>query len=292
MDAITQGWRVGWLWLLLSFMHSAHAMNVGVFSPQLIPAVAQLARALEGHDGRSVVVVDSLEAVMNTEVDWWILAGPEAHTQAATVRLMQPSVAVFVSREQSQPHLAVLRSAIYVEPPLVRQLALARLLLGEQRPLGILTSDQASWSSSLAHVGLARTTPYFVDQYDSLNHALTQLLRTNAAVVGDYDLALFSAENIKTILITAYRHNKPLIGPSSAYLRAGSLASTYSDVDDVAQQLLQMMTHFQQHDVLLTADYNPYFKVRFNEQVARSLNIPLPDPEEARRALRQKELHP
>ena len=85
--------------------------------------------------------------------------------------------------------------------------------------------------------------------------------------------------HIKNILITAYRQNKPLIGPSSAYIKAGALATTYSDIDDVAHRLSEMLLTGLKKHVWPEADYNPYFKVRYNQQVGRSLNLLLPDAE-------------
>lgn len=290
MDAITQGWRVGWLLLLLLLNGTVNAVQVGVLAPNTAPAISQLVQALEQQFLAPVPVFRSLDDDGVNDIDWWVLAGVEAQQQALTLR--KPSVAIFVSRAQWQSFDDEQRSAIYLEPPLQRQLNLARLLLGEQRSFGILAAQEASGVLAGTLLEQRGVTTYFVDQYDSLNHALTQLLRHHAAVVGDYDTALFSAEHIKTILITAYRHNKPLIGPSSAYLRAGALASTFSDVAHIAQRLQDMQLHYQQHGVLLPASYNPYFHVRFNEQVARSLNIPLPDEDDAQHVLQRKESQP
>lgn len=294
MDARRQYWRIGWLWLLLSLSSHLQALQVGVLAPQALPAVEQLVQMLEMRLGRPVVLLSSASDEGADRVDWWVLAGPDALSQMALLR--QPSVAVFISRAQWQgielSENDEQRSAIFVEPPLIRQVNLALLLLGEPRSVGILTSNDDLLIDSPWLENHARITPYVVGQPNSLHHALTQLLRSNAAVVGDYDLSLFSAENIKTILITAYRHNKPLIGPSSAYLRAGALASTYSDVQHVVQRLHDVMVHYQQDGQLPLADYNPHFHVRFNEQVARSLNIPLPDEQDVLRALQHKERQP
>src|SRR5690554_8109085 len=82
---------------------------------------------------------------------------------------------------------------------------------------------------------------YFADESESGAHALVHLLRDNSALVGIYDNELYSPENIKTILISAYRQNIPLIGPSAAYLKAGSLASTYRNIDDTALRLFEVL---------------------------------------------------
>ena len=99
--------------------------------------------------------------------------------------------------------------------------------------------------------------------------------------IGLSQCALFNKketkENIENILITAYRHNIPLIGPSNAYINAGALASTYSDLTDVARRLSEILQKGLGHNDWAKPDYNSYFSVSYNHQVARSLNLNLPD---------------
>ncbi|WP_419813333.1 hypothetical protein [Bacterioplanoides sp.] len=232
-----------------------------------------------------------------------------------------PAVAVFVSQTVVQQAGERLQSAIYLEPPLKRQIELARQVLGPDKSLGILASRNAgniagktaSGDSEAKAESDALTQTYFIEDYPDLNRALADLLTSNVALVGAYDPALFSSANIKNILITAYRRNKPLIGPSGSYIKAGALASTYSDLGDVAQRLSEILlqglgkndenkadeakadagkpdeTSAKSWPV---ADYNPYFNVRYNKQVGRSLNLVLPDIDTVTNHLRQQEVQP
>jgi len=210
-----------------------------------------------------------------------VLVGPQA-LEAWSFAESPPAVAVFVSRDAVAAVSSKLASALYLEPPLKRQIALAKSILGADRPLGVLMQDKSEWKNSgLSSLPLQQSlvTPYFVDQYENLNRALLDLLKNSHALIGTYDTELYSSTNIKNILITAYRQNKPLIGPSSAYIKAGALATTYSDIDDVAHRLSEMLLTGLKEHVWPDADYNPYFKVRYNQQVGRSLNLLLPDAE-------------
>ena len=146
------------------------------------------------------------------------VSGGCAGGAAGTGGLEQPQSAggsgVCQSRRTWPPQPAPV-SAIYTEPPLSRQLALIRLLLGEGVPVGVLLQDRAFWPvSGLAGLDLAGAgvTPYYLSDYDSLNHALLELLRENRALLGVYDPQLYNAANIKTILISAYRRSIPLLG--------------------------------------------------------------------------------
>jgi putative ABC transport system substrate-binding protein len=195
-----------------------------------------------------------------------------------------PLIAAFVSQTEYQMYSDRLSSAVFVEPPMERQLRLAEAILGEQREYGVLVQKQAS-----ADVLRSGVNVYVVEEFETLNHALIKLLAENQALIGVYDPQLYSPNNIKNILITAYRHNRPLIGPSSAYLRAGALATTYSDLNDVAERLSEIALRYKNKGDWIKADFNPYFRVGFNEQVGRSLNLLLPDIDDVTRTLHQRE---
>ena len=195
-----------------------------------------------------------------------------------------PLIAAFVSQTEYQMYSDRLSSAVFVEPPMERQLRLAETILGEQREYGVLVQKQAS-----ADVLRSGVNVYVVEEFETLNHALIKLLAENQALIGVYDPQLYSPNNIKNILITAYRHNRPLIGPSSAYLRAGALATTYSDLNDVAERLSEIALRYKNKGDWIKADFNPYFRVGFNEQVGRSLNLLLPDIDDVTRTLHQRE---
>lgn len=196
-----------------------------------------------------------------------------------------PVIAAFISQADYLPAADDFVSAVFVEPPFKRQLRLATAILGNTRKFGSLVQSTAA-----ADVLDSGVNVYVVNEFDSLNHSLIKLLAENQALIGVYDPQLYSSDNIKTILITAYRHNRPLIGPSSAYLRAGALATTYSNLEDVVSRLNDLVTHKKNTGVWLQADFNPYFHVGFNEQVGRSLNLLLPDIDSVTTKLRQQEV--
>lgn len=276
-----------WVWLILPVQ-----AQLVIVTHDVVPSVEELAKATAAAlqmpvDIRLLADQDRLSPA---DYSVAVLAGPQVVEAWRNTSI--PSVAVFVSRAAVQEAGDRLASAIYVEPPMSRQIALTKAVLGQDRPIGVLLQDQ----TQLAAAGLnglnlpaLLVTPYFVADHDSLNHALVELLRSNHVLLGIYDTRLYSAANIKSILITAYRQNKPLIGPSSAYLRAGALATTLSDIDDVARRLAEIIRTGLQEKIWPEPGYNPYFRVGFNPQVGRSLNLLLPDARVLEQSLREQE---
>lgn len=268
----------------------SHGEGIAFVTNRVLPAVRELAKRAGAQLSIPTEVIVSASDIDLTSFDAVVLVGPA--TLAKWKPNGVPAVAVFISRAQTLNDLGRLESAIFLEPPVVRQVRLAKALIGEEAPIGILSQSVASLvTDGLDHgtmEGLG-VLPYYLDDYGSINRALVDLLDECYVLVGQYDTTLYSAENIKNILITAYRQNRPLIGPSSAYIRAGSLATTYSDIEDVSKRLVEIIRSGMANGQWPAPGYNPYFKVRYNEQVARSLNLTLPEAEMLAESLAQRE---
>ncbi len=258
---------VGFVVLLLS-MAISHA-DVVVLSEAHSPALQQLVVRLS--DALAKPVSLRQEASELSADDIVILAGDGAVTGW---RGKQHSIAVWARREAILANVDRLSSGIFSEPPLQRQLDLARAAFpGDQ--ISVLMSDSApEWLRQEASV-LSGENYSLVEKRanQSLNHVLRQALAKHDVILGTADPAVFNASTIKNILITAYRQNIPLVGPHQAYIRAGAIVTTYSSLDDTVARLVDLLSA----DSLPPPAHNPYFSVLKNEQVARSLDITLPD---------------
>lgn len=183
-------------------------------------------------------------------------------------------IAVMLTAEQASSLNS--ETAVFIEPPLSRQLKLANLLIPGNKKLGLLVSDQ----ENMAEVLLALTDAeqemlkiVNIENYESINQALFHVLKGTRLLLGSYNNEIYSAKNIKNILITSYRQHKVLVGPSRAFLKAGSFATTFSDLSHIAQRVIEIIQNHQVKGEWIKPDYNPYYRILFNTQVARSLNI-------------------
>ena len=260
--------------LILCPLSVVNADTVAFVSQSLVPSVQKLAALTKQQSGLDVRLYTTEQTADIKDVEAVVLIGSAALEQWS-FRDDLPAVAVFVSHQMAAAYSG-LASAVYLEPPLQRQVRLARAIMGDDRPMGVLVEDRQIWQQA-GLLSQPLVTPYFVDQYPSMNHALLDLLKHSHALIGLYDTGLYSSANIKNILITAYRQNIPLIGPSSAYIKAGALATTHSDLNDVAHRLSEVLMTGLREKLWPAAGYNPYFRVYYNEQVGHSLNLLLPD---------------
>lgn len=208
-----------------------------------------------------------------------------------------PTLILQVSRVQASrrlgegrpPHLTLLWS----DPPPLRQLRLIRLLLPRAQRVGLVYSNDSRFlireiRREAAGMGLAVSAWYWPDPRDS--RPLNRMLEESDVVLGLDDAALYNPASIKGVLLASYSRRLALIGPTAAFIRAGSLASSYSDQANWLDELDRLLSQPPQ-DWPREA-YPAAFKVLSNPQVARSLGIDTGDDQEQARRLLDWEQRP
>lgn len=185
------------------------------------------------------------------------------------------SSAAFTAQSKSDQRL----SALYRDQPLSRQLRLAKFLLPNMKRATVLhnSSSAVPISKDLQRelqIGIAEIN---IDSNPDWLKLVSLSLRETDLLLGIDDPAIYNGETIRGILLTTYRQGKSLIGPSRAFVNAGSLASCYTPADQYLQQLVDMVTAVIKEHRLPNAQFPKVFRIAVNKQVATSLNIPFPD---------------
>ena len=169
-------------------------------------------------------------------------------------------------------------SAIVLDQPYQRQMALVKTVLPDSRSLGILLgSISTSNGEALREEGEKKGLHVNMEslaQESELIPKLNQILQSNDALLAVPDPAVYSRETVQPILLTSYRYQKPVFGFSQSYVKAGALAAVYSTTAQLAKQAVEMTARSQQlQNILLPPQAPKYFSVSINQQVARALNI-------------------
>jgi len=208
-----------------------------------------------------------------------------------------PALAMRVSRVQAEQRLGKSRPAfltlLWSDPPLARQLRLARYLLPQAQRIGVLYGEHSSFLlEELRHaaraLGLEIIAQDWPDPRDS--RPLQHLLANSDVLLGLDDGDLFNSKTAKNLLLSSYGRQMALIGPNAGFVRAGALASTFSDQDDwlaVLDQLLDQPPARWPRSL-----YPVRFGVSGNQQVARALGLEPIDPNAAAKALAEGEPTP
>jgi len=204
-----------------------------------------------------------------------IAVGPTALRDAATRPCDCVVISVFTSSQvwrdvlaQVPPARAAAMTAIYAEPAPADQLALIALLYHRPPRVAAIVADPRFFAPALA--GAADLYPYA--EGDDINRLLNRIAQTEVLLALP-DNAVFNAETIRNILLSTYRHKQAVIGFSSDMVRAGALASTYSDIEDIDVQVAETVAHFVATGALPAPQFPRYFRTAVNEGVARSLDV-------------------
>ncbi|WP_369987296.1 ABC transporter substrate-binding protein [Pseudomonas xanthosomatis] len=201
-----------------------------------------------------------------------------------------PALALRVSRVQAEQRLGKSRPAflslLWSDPPLARQLRLAHYLLPQARRIGVLYAEQSRFlldelRQAAEPLGLEIVAQDWPDLRDS--RPLQHLLANSDVLLGLDDPELYNSKSAKNVLLSSYGRQMALIGPNAGFVRAGALASTYSDQDDwlaVLEQLLDQPPARWPRSL-----YPARFGVSGNQQVARALGLEAIEPSAAAKAL-------
>jgi hypothetical protein len=183
-----------------------------------------------------------------------------------------------ISRLQARQHLGDALpprlSLLWSDPPLDRQLRLTRLLLPQVKRIGVLYDNHSEFllkelRQAARPLGLEVVSERWDNTQDS--RPLQALLDKSDVLLGLDDPDLYNSKTAKNLLLSSYSRQLALIGPNAGFVKAGSLASSYSDQGDwlaILDGLLDQPTATWPRTY-----YPPRFKVSSNPQVARSLGI-------------------
>lgn len=223
-----------------------------------------------------LVVTMGLDALQ-----WRLEQNSPARTVGVYITLDQ------ISADQGVPPFVQI---LLASPRPERQLILTGLLFPRMQEAGVLYSPAQRWQlqhwqEAAAQLGLSVRAGE-VKHPRELLRVLTGLLDSSDVLLGIEDPAIYNADTVKPLLLTSYSRNRVLIGPSAPFIAAGSLSTTYSTPEDMADSIRLLLEQRWQPGAI---GYPQRFSVLSNPQVARSLGLPLPDASQLQRAIQTRE---
>lgn len=286
----------------LAVAEPAVLIVAGEKTPAHDEALSYLRRELERGNGAapSIRVVDSgePEATRPPAATAVVVAlGTRALQTVVGSEATTPLVALMVPRpafERARAKAAARRaSAVFIDQPLARQLALIAEALPEHRRLGALIGpDSQYWGEGLRAAARERALPLAlgqVAQEEDLFPALQKVLGEARVLLALPDPLVFSGTTIHNILLTAYRREVPLVGFSPAYTRAGALLAIYSSPEQMALQAAEIVRQAVAGRALPAPQHPRDFRISVNRQVAQSLGLKVEAEEILERRLKQRE---
>ena len=187
-------------------------------------------------------------------------------------------------------------SAVFLDQPEDRQMALISLLPGPPLTVGLIRSTSSSVSSPRLRSGAQKHRLKLNEQIVSgerdLASAVQLVTGESDVILATPDSAVFSPQTIQGVLLSSYRARVPLIGFSPAYTKAGALISLHSSVRQLAEQTAEMVRLSVAGSGLPPPQVPRDFEISINRQVARSMGIELPSEGAMVEQLRNRERQP
>ncbi|NVZ71657.1 ABC transporter substrate-binding protein [Pseudomonas costantinii] len=189
-----------------------------------------------------------------------------------------PTLVLRISRLQARQRLGTTHPAhislLWSDPSLARQLNLITSILPQARRIGVLYGSDSEFllrelAQYAAPLGLEIVPQLWDNTTDS--RPLQSLFKNSDVLLGLDDPRLYNPKTVKNLLLSSYAQQLPLVGPNAGFVKAGSLASTYSDQTDWLNVLDRLLDHSPAS--WPRSLYPEHFKVVSNPQVARSLGI-------------------
>ncbi|WP_144395014.1 ABC transporter substrate-binding protein [Pleionea sediminis] len=184
-----------------------------------------------------------------------------------------------ITKENPNPDIRL--SGVFHQAPLSRQILLFKEFYPSGKRIGILlTPNEEHLIKDIKDftIKLNLILEYEIVRDEAeLTLNLIKLIKRSDAIIATKNESIYNRSTIKTILLTLYRHNKFLIGADKSFVRAGSVATTYTSMQNLLDEVTGDIARFFENKQLPNTHYSDQFSVEFNEQVARSLNLNIRD---------------
>ena len=202
--------------------------------------------------------------------------------------------AIFEARRASPVMVRRPFSAVVLDQPFERQLALIRRALPDRSPVGILPGPQTlpglgAVQKAAGTQKLKLAVAPVITVSNGIYPALKAVLEEAQVILALPDPLVFNATSLQNILLTTYRARVPLVAFSAAHVKAGAVIGLYATPAQTARQAAEMVRSW-----LGTRNLPPFqstreFTVAINTRVAASLGLSLEVAEQIAEDLRRQE---
>ena len=169
---------------------------------------------------------------------------------------------------------------IYINQPLHRYISLFNILFPKERNLAFVTTKEKN-NDSLYLSAHSRENGFTykeiqIGKSSNIARTLIKKLNKNDVLLALPNPNIYNANNAKSIILSSYHKNVPIIAYSKSFAKAGALISLYSSINDIADETVNLINKIITSGQQIEKEHYPdNFSIEINSAVARSLNIDL-----------------
>lgn len=226
---------------------------------------------------------DSIEAITAKDIDYAIVVGVKPalftlkHKPAYPVLYTLIPESTYKKITSLTPKGADDDYVIFLGQKPSRQLALAQAIAGKKSRVGIVVGEQSRYEADeLKKAVSGKDIQLVIKQSASEKTAIDdikQMLMASDIYLALYDANILNPYNAKWLLHLAYKMNKPVIGFSSSYTRAGAVASIFSTPEQIGRQSGEWLLDMLKHRPVPKQQHPKYFSITTNPGIQRILHL-------------------
>lgn len=185
-------------------------------------------------------------------------------------------------------------SAVVLDQPIGRQMALLRRALPDRRLVSVIPGPQTqpllgALEREAGARGLKLVRVPGVNSAEGIYPALKTALDAADVILALPEPMVYNSGSLQNILLTTYRARVPLVAFSAAYVKAGAVLALYSTPAQVARRAVGMLRSWSAGRGLPPPQAPQEFAVAANSRVAASLGLQLDDASVIAEDLRREE---
>lgn len=167
---------------------------------------------------------------------------------------------------------------IYINQPVHRYIQLFKNLFPAGKTLVFATTKENSIKSQQVKTSSKNNNIIVKDirihKKNNISRTFINKLNSNDVLLALPDPDIYNSNQAKSIILSTYHVNVPIIAYSKSFAKAGALISLYSSIDNIAEQTAKIVNTIITDGLPKQKEYYPDdFTIEINSAVARSLNI-------------------
>lgn len=188
----------------------------------------------------------------------------------------------------SRPCQATNCKTILIEQPVERYLQLFKYIFPGNKNLAVaITDNSPTETQKLIEISKKHNININIIKIDDdaiIARTLINNLNKNDVLLALPDPYIYNKNTAKSIILSSYHKNVPIIAYSKAFAKAGSLISLYSSLDDIAIKTAESIQkpYFKNNNIMFPDE----FSLEVNAAVAKSLNINVNNIEDVKRIIK------
>lgn len=246
--------------------------------------------------GDNLIIASGNNISNKDKYDFVVAIGPSSFKKTMGLDNETVVISIFSSKEKykkiSSKYSGKPHTAIYAEPDPVEQLLLISSLYPKNTRVAFIHSIASNSLISRLKIlsrefGL-KLVPVNYEGHD--RRLLYKELKNIEAIITTPDSNIYRRDTIGPLMQYAYRNRIGFIGFSKDFARIGALASIYSNIEGVSDQIRKIITSYNDTGSLIKPTYPEKSKIVINKYIARSFDIYDHGTDELSQLIRENEI--